>query len=250
MSDQAPTAKLSWEAEGVRFSAFPPPSVNFEVKPLWEALTGKPPEEVQERPQLGLRNEFGPFLDEHLFVTQQPARIDIIVGVHPQKLEILDLPSAGPYHRAAQAHAEVVRKWLKMAPSLGRIAFAPTLLHRVASVEEGYNRLRELLPRLPLDDGAQNMNWQINRPRGSKIINGITINRLSKWSLVTLQRMQIAAGAGGVAVSKSTASISACKLELDIFTDPIEPLPAERVGQLFDELIVTAQEISERGDIA
>lgn len=249
MSDEALTAKLNWEAEGIRFSAFPPPSVNFEVRPLWEALTGKPPEEVQERPQLGLRNEFGPFLDDHLFVTQQPARIDIVFGVHPQKNE-LEMPSVGQYPRVAQAHIEVAGKWLRIAPSLGRIAFAPTLLHRVASVEEGYKRLRELLPRLPLDEGARNMHWQINRPRPSKSVNGVTINRVSKWSLVTLQRMQIAAGTEGLALSQPTTSISACKLELDIYTDPVEPLPAERLGQLLDELIFAAKEISEQGDIS
>jgi hypothetical protein len=43
--------------------------------------------------------------------------------------------------------------------------------------------------------------------------------------------------------------MSACKLELDIYTDPIEPLPAENLVPLLDELIATAKEISERGDI-
>jgi hypothetical protein len=241
-------AKLSWEAEGLRFSAFPPPSVAFELKPLWETLVGKVPEEVQERPQQGLRNEFGPLLDDHFFVTQLFSRIDFILAVHPQKAFGLEVVSVGPYERAEKAHVELAKKWLKGAPSLGRIAYAPTLVHRVDSVEQGYKVLRELLPRLPLDEGAQSLLWQINRPRPSKVVNGVTINRLSKWSVTTQQRMQLLPETQ-IVFSGPVSTMSACKLELDIYTDPIEPLPAENLVPLLDELIATAKEISERGDI-
>lgn len=249
MVSGAPSAKMKWDAEGIRFSAMPPPSVAFELKPLWEAVVGKAPEEVQERPQQGVRNEFGPFLDDHFFITQLFSRIDLIFGVLPQKAVELDLVSTGPYERAERAHVELSKKWLKVAPSLGRMAYAPTLVHRVSSVEEGYACLREMLPRLPLDDGARNLLWQINRPRPSKVVKGITINRLSKWSVLTHQRMHMAQE-GGLMFSSPVAQSIACKLELDIYTDPIEPLPAETLLPLLEELIATAKEISERGDVA
>jgi hypothetical protein len=252
VSNGAPSAKLIWEAEGIRFTALPPPSVAFEIKPLWESLVGRAPEEVQERPQQGLRNEFGPLLDDHLFIAQHASRVDFILGVHPQKAAGQDTISVGAYERAEQALVEVVKKWLRIAPSLGRIAYAPTLLHRADSVEKTYELLRRFLPKLPLDEGAKNVFWQINRPRQSKVVGGFTINRLSKWSSMTQQRMQFSTAAGEEQALYTGPKVSThyIRLELDLYTDPIEPLPPETLEGLLDELVSAATEISEKGDVS
>jgi hypothetical protein len=244
----APSAKIDWEAEGVRFTAFPPPSVTFEPKPLWDSLLGKAPEEVQERPAQGVRNEFGPFLDDNLFLTQQLSRIDFLLGVHPQKAPTMDFVSTGRYARAEPAFSELVKKWLKSAPSLGRIAYAPMLVHQVESVEKSYDVFRHLLPALPVDDKARNVLWQVNRPRASRILKDITINRLSKWSCFTVERFQLVQDTKSF-VPGPMASVHGIKLEFDIYTDPIQPIPAECLTPLFEELMSAVNEIIEQGDV-
>jgi len=247
VSTSVPSAKINWEAEGIRFTALPPPSVAFELKPLWEGLHGKAPEEVQERAAQGLRNEFGPFLDDYIFVTQQLARTDFIFGVHPQKVPTMEFISTGTYARVEPTFVELVKKWLKSAPSLGRIAYAPSLVHRVATVEQSYDVLRGVLPALPLDN-AKNVLWQVNRPRPSKVLKDITINRLSKWSAFTLERFQLVQEGGSMMPGAKT-SAHGVKLELDIYTDPIGPLPTECLAPLLDELVDAVNEISENGDV-
>jgi hypothetical protein len=244
-----PAKQVSWEAEGVRFSAFPPPSVVFELRPLWEQLVGRPPDEVQERPQQGVRNEFGSFNAGHLFITQQLSRIDFIFGVHPNVAAAnADLPSVGNLDKAADAHREVVTTWLSVAPSLGRIAYAPTAINKVKSIEDAYALLRQLLPRLPIDEGVRNMFWQINRPRRSKILRELTINRVSKWSALSMQIMQIQSESGKV-LSNVESSSHCSKVELDIYTEPFTPIPAESLSPLFEELVSTAYEILADGDV-
>lgn len=254
MSEQrASKGPIAWEAEAVRFSAFPPPSVSFELRPIWEQLVGRPPDEVTERPQQGSRQETGPLGDQHLFILQQLLRIDIVFGVHPSKLSVpeFQLVSTGLYERAAAEHAPIIRKWLAAAPTLGRIAYAPVLIHRVQSKVEGYRVLQELLPRLPIDPiNSQDLVWQINRPRTSTVIPDLRVNRFSKWSVIQARTIEIMQGPGQLEmVKKPTSDMRAVRLELDIFTDPIKPLPSEELSNLFDELQGMSHEMMERGDL-
>ena len=241
---------VAWEAEMLRFSAFPPPSVIFEISPLWERLVGQPPEEIQERPQQGLRSEVGPFGQYHLFVTQQFARLDIVFTMHAQQAATLnDFYSIGPYEKDEEVYSPVVRKWLEIAPSLGRLAFAPNLIHRVATQEDGYELLRQILPALPIDPkNSRNFFWQINRPRPSKVLNGVTINRLAKWQMLRRENVQVIPESGGPISSVGQATF-ALKLDLDIYTEPFTPIPSESAQALYDELVATADELMKFGDV-
>ena len=241
---------LPWEAEVLRFSAFPPPSVAFEIAPLWERLMGTPPEEVQERPQQGLRNEFSAFGEQHLFLTQQLGRFDIIFGVTPDKAAASnDMVSLGPCERAASSHLGVVKKWLKIAPSLGRVAYAPILLCRVATQEAGYEILQKLLPKLPIEPThSRNLLWQINRPVRSAVIEDLTINRLARWSLFRRETVQVIPERTGMISGLGVASF-AVRLELDIYTEPFIPIPAESSELLYNEISEHAAQLIKHGDV-
>jgi hypothetical protein len=251
--DRPARAAVAWEAELLRFTAFSPPSVTFEVRPLWEQLAGRAPEEVTERPQEGFRQEVGACGENHLFVIQQPSRLDIIVGVHPARTAALvesRLISMGEYDRAASEHTAIVHRWLASGPALGRIAYGPVLIHKVPDKEEGYRALQNMLPRLPIDDPAssQDFFWQINRPRASTVIQELRVNRLSKWTVIRVQRVNVAVDVGRSDVRR-LPELAAVRLEIDLSTEPVRPLPSEDLPRLFDEMRALALEIMERGDV-
>jgi hypothetical protein len=241
---------LAWEAESVRFTAFPPPSVAFDIAPIWERLMGGPPQEIQERPQQGLRNEFGAFGEHYLFLTQQLGRFDIIFAMHPEKAATsADLVSIGPHEETTNKLSDVVRRWLKIAPPLGRLAYAPVLIYRAENQEAGYRTLQKLLPGLPIDPvNSRNLLWQINRPVRSKVLRELTINRLAKWSLFRKEMLQIIPERTGMIAGAGPVTF-AVRLELDIYTEPFSPIPAESLERLYQEIAEHAQQLIAHGDV-
>lgn len=94
--------------------------------------------------------------------------------------------SVGPVAEALESFVPVVSKWLPLAPPLRRLALGMVLHDRVNAVADGYGRLADLLP-IKLDPiGSSDLAYQINRPRPSTAVPGLTINRLSKWSVASL----------------------------------------------------------------
>lgn len=253
MSEQRiATSDIQWEAESLRFTAFPPLSVSFEIQPLWGRLVGRSPEEVSERPQQGLRIETGALGERQLVVSQLPSRLDIVLGAKAGIANTLEIPfiSLGAYESAVEPHATLIRKWLSTAPAVGRIAYAPIVLCRVNSKEEGYRLLQQLLPQLPIDPvNSQDLVWQINRPRSSKVVSEVKIYRLQRWTVLRRQKLDFVSAPAQTTVIP-TMQEDAVRLELDISTEPPGPLPSEALTGLFDELLDSAHEIMVSGDAA
>jgi hypothetical protein len=243
-------ATVAWDIDLLRFSAFPPPSVAFAISPLWERVVGQAPAEVQERPQQGLRNEIGPFGQDTLVITQTLVRFDIIFGMSAEKAASLkDLISLGPYEEREKPFSTVVRKWLEIAPTVGRIAFAPNLIHGVSTQQEGYELLKQILPALPIDaKNSRDLFWQINRPRTSKVLKEVTINRLAKWQMLRREQIQVIPERGGMYTGGGQATY-ALKLDLDIYTEPFTPIPSESLQSLYSELVTAADELMKAGDV-
>jgi hypothetical protein len=224
----------------------------LEQRPLWESLVGKAPEEIEERPTQGIRNEVGPFADAHLFITQSTTRIDFTLGSLPTAERQSGFVHIGPYPNAKPPLVEIIRRWTATAPPVARIAFAPVLLLPVPDRETGYRILKDLLHFLQIDPKhSTDLLWQINRPRQSKVLQGLEINRLSNWSAMSVQTLRVSMGAGAPVASTVPAKGSAVRLGLDINTEARETaLPSESLPAFVDELVSFADEIATRGDIA
>jgi hypothetical protein len=122
-----------------------------------------------------------------------------------------------------------------LLPSQGRDAAYGDLLRRLQ------------LHRLDVVD-AQEFTLQINRPRQSQVLNGLLVNRLSKWSV---HRRILTAQAGGTGRVIQAPPNFGMHVETDVNTDGEleEPLPRERVTGLVDELIRLSLELIEQGEI-
>jgi hypothetical protein len=75
------------------------------------------------------------------------------------------------------------------------------------------------------------------------------INRLTKWSVATYQRLQVAVGSGAAEPVSRGGEMHACNLELDINTDAKLAGELAGVSDLFDELVATGLEIAIKGDV-
>ena len=129
------------------------------------------------------------------------------------------------------------------------------MVQQVVDRAEGYKSLQKYLPAVQLDpEGSSDFLYQINRKRESKVIKGLTINRLQKWSVLAMHRMAFDVGIVEGAQQQSrgvlSAPLSAQRLELDINTQPdrTEPFQSKDLNAIYSELISLGEEIAVRGD--
>ncbi len=243
----------AWQVESMRVTAFLGDVVSIERLSWWDDFVGFPPETVVSRPKSGQYQAHGDFEGRRLMLQIQPGRIDwSLSAVIKTTEEEFNLPLLGPFTEVLTSFSRVVAPWLVKAPALARLAFGATLMQPVENVRAGYVLLQKYLPRLPIDpEGSSDFFYQINRPRpAATSIEGLRINRLTKWSTQVAQRMTIVVGSGGVE-TRTLGQEAACRLELDVNTAPDfgRALPAEHLELLLNEMINLGCEIAERGDV-
>ena len=124
------------------------------------------------------------------------------------------------------------------------MAFGAVLTHNEQDRASAYLRLSDYVP-LTLDPESSDFLYQINLPVQSQTgIEGLRINRLSKWGATMSNTIAIVSGAARVVATP----VFAIRLELDINTAPeIGAIPQERRIEIFRELVQLGQEIADRG---
>jgi hypothetical protein len=236
-----------WQAESLRLTAFPTPGYPTTPRSWWIDILGEPPEKKSERPKEGVLTEEGPFEGGRLLLGIAPFRIDWIFTASDPTQTI------GPFSQALDAFLLPTRKWLQQAPSLLRMAFGPVFVNPVNSREEGYRRISQVLPAIAIDpEGSSDFLYQINRRRTSTVLPDLRINRVSKWSVRALALSQLRLSQLGQPLSlTSDPVLFRCRLELDVNTpqENENPLPKDKLGEVYQELVDLALEIAEKGDI-
>lgn len=242
---------LNWRVESVRLTAFMqgPAAVGLG----WESVVGEPPEMKSEKPREGVSDQRGGFAGGQLVFTSQPTRVDwqweadltsLILG------EVVIGLTDG-----LDRLKPVADKWLGAASGVHRLALGAVLSLPVSDRDYGYETLQRYAPSLKLGPGkTSEVFFQINRPRPSKAVSGLELNRLTKWHVS--QRfpvsVQIAIGGAGNVQTGSVFGESSysCRLELDLSTDAqrTETFAADTLADLWKELGILAVEIAEKGE--
>lgn len=244
-----------WRTELLRVTAFPSASAEASDPNWWEALVGEAPEGVTQQPKKGGVRVEGPWKDSQLVLGIQPMRIDwgLVSAPEAQGLPSSPFSDLGNFVEVKEAFVGLMGKWITTkAPPLIRLAFGAVLFDPVGSLQEGYKGLEPLLPAVRVDqEGATDFLYQINRRRPSKVISALEVNRLSKWSVMAANFVEVAVSQGKPQYKQGKPSY-ALRLELDVNSAPDYEgeLQADQVGALLKELVELAQEIAERGDIA
>jgi hypothetical protein len=146
-----------------------------------------------------------------------------------------------------------VRPWLSATgiPPIRRIAFGAVLLSPVPNLASGHELVSGMLSTLSLDPGEDiaDLLFQINRPRSSATVVGLRLNRLSKWSVTTVQVLALALDRGGIKMKTPERALAA-RLELDINSDArrTDEIPPDRLGDLFNECLELGRDIARSGE--
>lgn len=242
---------MPWNARSLRFTLFPGPGVSADQL-SWRHLTGNGDPDTQ-LVRGGQQHQEGPFSRGRLaLVKQLPLRIDVYYAAAPRgpDEELDGIPNIGLFQDVIDEFLAVAQHAFQLDLAVQRIALGAVLDNPARDQDEAYHFLIDHIRSARFDlAGAREFTYQVNRPRASRAIPDLTMNRLAKWSAIKLQSMAIEAGTGRVATGRETF---AATLELDLSTagDYSRLLPTETLDDLLRELRDLALEISERGDVA
>lgn len=242
----------AWLAESIRVTTFPSEVVSTEQLTWWDSFVGSPAETITSRPKIGQYVASGDFEGRRLTLHIQPGRIEWNLSPTPRDSdEEFAPPSLGLFSEALASLLKVASAWLPHAPALNRIAFGAVLTQPVADRRAGYVLLQHYLKSVKIDpDGSSDLSYQINRPRPSAYVEGLPINRLSKWSVQLAQRVTMTVGSENI-VTRALMNESSCRLELDVNTAPniLPALPPQQLGSLLQEAVDFGRELALSGDI-
>ena len=218
---------------------------------LWEEVVGTSPVSINTQPQERFMSQTGNLGERSLLLAVRPDRVDWILHP-PAPLPREVFPSLGDSAEAIGAFNLVVKNWLILSSRVLRIAFGSVLMSQVDDVGSGLLQLSEYLPSLRLDPPiGEDFLYQINRPRMSRTVSNVLINRLAKWSMVQAGSVGISIGPSASPTLHTTPVQLARRLELDIntATDNVAQCSSEEVCAVFEELAVLGCELANEGDI-
>jgi hypothetical protein len=148
---------------------------------------------------------------------------------------------------------DLMTRWIENGPEFTRIALGVVVHEPVPSREEGYRRLARYLPAVKIDpEGSSELFYQVNRPRKSQVIEGLKVNRLSKWSVALSVPFSFSLlGPAQSQFGRVNEGETTCRIELDINTDPaFSGSPRDLSSpSLLGEFVELAGEIVSVGEI-
>lgn len=236
----------AWEVQSLRASFICQQPVG-PTEGWWLTATGVAPDEVTSKPNVLEQSESGAFGPGRLDMKIAFNRVDWIysaVDTGGPKLPVL-----GCAADLLSALCKPVGAWLDAKGrevSWVRAAFGAVLLLPVDNIKDSNSAISDYLPILDArKTDVKDLFVQVNYPRESKNLDGRIINRLIKLSTLSLQLINITPAGPVPGVSNSIY----CRAEFD-FSTPVEnvdPLPAERIVDIFNELIDSAEAMAKEG---
>lgn len=222
----------------------------------WTSLTGEQPTEEIRKPREGVYDARGQFLGGLLQLQVQALRIDwnLIPQLPAEDQPINPFASIGSMEQVGQFLDHVTRWIPQIATQIGRIAFGAVFQQLVADKVSGYKVLGDYLHSIKLDaENSSDFSYQINRPRKSVMVQNLSINRLSKWSVAFSRPISFVVGPNNaIAASMEAGSAYAVRLELDVNTDAnsTSALSHNHMIDILRELGSLGMEITSKGDVS
>jgi hypothetical protein len=235
-----------WEIETIRLTLFTPDAPSQQNLGWWNSVTSSDPENVANKPAMGIFTASGLVNDLTLTLTIGPGRIDwVLVGA---RTDDSPLASIGPVGVAMKKFHELLDDWINRKPAKAtRIALGVGARSAAKSKVDAYTKISSYLPQLKVDPvGSSELLYQINRPRPSRAMPPLSINRLSKWNVVTFTVAAVTASGPGVPTPLAVFYVA----ETDINTSPEnEKDLADSMPAIIRELEELTGEVLEKGDL-
>ena len=257
MTTTASSSTPEWGIESARLTLFPTVTLQGMdvVQRIWRQLAeGVEPEESTSKTSAAAHIVHGPVGAGRLITATQPGRIDIQFTVEVDVAPVTYL--LGPSGDVLPNFRDRLQPLVKDCPAVHRIAFGVVFLQPTDTRETGYRALERYLPALKLDaEGSSDLLYQINRPRPSQSVEGLSINRLMKWSVQSMNLVQMQQQVLGSAIVAAPTFVTgasgfSARLEVDLSTAVTgREILAASLPALVDEHVQIAAEIAARGDV-
>lgn len=241
---------LEWLVESVRLTLFPlvtiPLTADVAAR-AYKRISGTEPEELISRASVATHQAQGPFMEGRLIVAARLGRIDAILAAQPAPPIGAEVATLGPYRDVVREHLERAVILLENDLPLHRVALGCIFIAPAADSANAYRGMAPLLPSLTLDpEGTSDFGYQINRPRSSRVIDGLRINRISKWSVQATTTFAWPPAGSAVTTELSRFAV---RLETDVNTVSLQAeLRKAAIRDILNELQVCTVELVERGD--
>jgi len=239
---------IDWLTLSARLSVFLAPDAVVSPS-LWREVVGDEPDQSSTQRTLATRTETGPFAEGKLTHQVQPVRVDWVYEPPENEPFTTEPMTLGPFPGATDPLLKIAKRWLEVGfPAAQRIALGFQLMIPCASREAGYEELKHFIDGVPGSGDATDFAYQVNRPRAAgTAVEGLRINRLSKWSVGAFRSIAMSTAAATPIVGEMRFHL---RVDLDLHTAPDYPglLPKEQMGQIIQDLREGAIEISERGN--
>jgi len=249
-------SEMPWQVEQLRCTGFLLPLFDVSAERVFQVVAESDPFEVSENRQQAVETASGSLDRFKLDVVKAPGRLDIVLHSQDQPIASPGLMLLGPWVEIIDAFSSRVRGWLRSEPRLQRLALGTIVLDEVTDRLTGYKLLNELLPKVDIDvEHSSDFFYQINRPRLVTFDRGssVKINRLSKWSFVTVitRRFIVSTNEPAQRPTNLVASLrNYCRAELDLNTEEdILELPREHIEAIWEKLVDFARESLLKGDV-
>lgn len=249
-------ALSEWQVESLRLTGFTTnpdlPSLN-DASTWYERCAGGPPEIAQAKLKENALQVEGPFangeVSGRLVLSVAPFRFDWRLLENVMTEEAIPSSALGPFPEALSTFVDSISAWLPDSPPVDRLALGVVATLPVADRPIGYVKLASYVPFEPDPNGSDFL-YQINRPRLSRTVAELPINRLMRWSVGATGVMRLLVAPGGRAQVLDAPQTVYCRAELDINTAPgrVEPLTTDSLGPLLAEFGDLAREILGEGD--
>jgi hypothetical protein len=248
-SDQNGTG---WQAQVLRLTTFLSTPLDPDVAAtLWTRAINAKPEIDDNRPREGIRRQTGPFEDGQLETLVAPHRVDWIMVPRVEQ-DAIPQPYFASLESAMRIFVASGLQWQQIgSPSVTRVAVGAVLLMPRADKLATYQKLKDMLKAVQVDPvHSSELFYQINWPRQSKVMPGLKLNRLTKWTPIVIRAHNFQLS-GEVIQSIPGSAAHYCQLECDHNTsdEHVEPFSPTQVSELFQELCKLAVDNAHNGEV-
>lgn len=185
MKDSA--QKTNWKASNLRITIFPEQPFINEPKSFWPNV---PEMELEKQSMQTKTTESileGSYKDKKISIIFLPLRVDLVISAPLQPSQFIDsFPSVGSLEQASDEFNRIVGNWIKQISitKTKRVAFGAETISKILSLEEGYKQISRYLPFTVSTKDSSDFRLQLNKPKRSKVIKDLMINRLTTWDVV------------------------------------------------------------------
>ena len=240
----------TWKVRSLRLTLFTASDPAAKAGSLeWEELTGAKPDNIMNRGDQNLQE--GAFPPGRLVLQRQPGRMDILYVGFPQAEQPEEpVATLGVFEAALETFRSIAQNVFSKSGPCVRLALGAEMVQAADNNLAAYKILVDHMGSATFKlNGGQEFVYQINRPRGSHIIPSLSINRLTRWNASSWQPVRLELGAGVRVLSGPPQIGAVITTDVNTAGERTDPLPSEKLPELFDELREMTLEIRDKGDV-